>query len=326
MQALLELKCIPSGMELFPAADDDQWTFIRRVIDDCDYYVLLLGGRYGSISPQTGKSYTHMEYEYAIDKGKPVAAFIHENPDTLPLNLSEETDEGRKQLREFRKQVQTKMCRKWANADQLGAVVSRSITQLINQKPATGWVRADRVADESAAQEIARLRRDIEKLEEERDKLKATALNPGELQQGREYVDIRFSYSEIEFEEEGAMDIEDDERPTYWKNKTTTIGTNWEDIITTLAPIIPRPTSEGDVRNAINRVLYRRRPSWERPHIRNLRILEDYFQIIKVQLRALGFVEVTHSSEFPFAEYWQLTEKGDAYVLQTMAAKKRSEQ
>ncbi len=26
MQALLELDCIPVGMELFPAADDDQWT------------------------------------------------------------------------------------------------------------------------------------------------------------------------------------------------------------------------------------------------------------------------------------------------------------
>ena len=30
MQALLELFCIPVGMELFPAADDDQWTLIKR--------------------------------------------------------------------------------------------------------------------------------------------------------------------------------------------------------------------------------------------------------------------------------------------------------
>ena len=26
MQALLELDCIPAGMELFPAANEDQWT------------------------------------------------------------------------------------------------------------------------------------------------------------------------------------------------------------------------------------------------------------------------------------------------------------
>jgi len=29
-------KGIPSGMELFPAADEEQWAFIKRVIDDCD--------------------------------------------------------------------------------------------------------------------------------------------------------------------------------------------------------------------------------------------------------------------------------------------------
>jgi hypothetical protein len=38
MHALLEQECIPSGMELFPAASEDQWTLIKEVIDDCDYY------------------------------------------------------------------------------------------------------------------------------------------------------------------------------------------------------------------------------------------------------------------------------------------------
>ena len=57
MQALLELDCIPSGMELFPAANEDQWTLIKKVIDDCDYYMVILGGRYGSIGP-SGHSYT----------------------------------------------------------------------------------------------------------------------------------------------------------------------------------------------------------------------------------------------------------------------------
>jgi len=40
IQTLLELDCIPAGMELFPAADEEQWQFIRRVIDDCDYYIV----------------------------------------------------------------------------------------------------------------------------------------------------------------------------------------------------------------------------------------------------------------------------------------------
>ncbi len=63
MHALLELDCMPSGMELFPAANETQWNLIKKVIDDCDYYVLILGGRYGSIGPE-GISYTEMEYRY----------------------------------------------------------------------------------------------------------------------------------------------------------------------------------------------------------------------------------------------------------------------
>ncbi|TMS68234.1 DUF4062 domain-containing protein, partial [Pseudoalteromonas sp. S1691] len=70
MNALLELDCIPSGMELFPAADEDQWSLIQGVIDECDYYILILGGRYGSVS-NNGVGYTEMEYQYALETNKP---------------------------------------------------------------------------------------------------------------------------------------------------------------------------------------------------------------------------------------------------------------
>src|SRR3954453_20031505 len=79
MQALLELDCIPAGMELFPAANDDQWTLIKNVIDDCDYYVVVIAGRYGSLSAE-GISYTEMEYRYALEKSKPIIAFLHKDP------------------------------------------------------------------------------------------------------------------------------------------------------------------------------------------------------------------------------------------------------
>ena len=49
MQALLELDCIPAGMELFPAMDEEQFEFIKSIIDDCDYYILIVGARYGSM-------------------------------------------------------------------------------------------------------------------------------------------------------------------------------------------------------------------------------------------------------------------------------------
>ena len=35
-------------MELFPAASEEELSFIKRVIDDCDYYLLIVAGGYGS--------------------------------------------------------------------------------------------------------------------------------------------------------------------------------------------------------------------------------------------------------------------------------------
>jgi len=82
MQALLELDCIPSGIELFSAANEDQWNLIQGIIDDCDYYVVIIGGRYGSIGP-TDISYTQLEYEYAVRQNKPIIAFVHKDPESL---------------------------------------------------------------------------------------------------------------------------------------------------------------------------------------------------------------------------------------------------
>lgn len=62
IQTLMEMDCIPAGMELFPAADEEQWEFIKKVIDDCDYYLLIVGGRYGSLSDD-GLSFTEKEFD-----------------------------------------------------------------------------------------------------------------------------------------------------------------------------------------------------------------------------------------------------------------------
>src|SRR5512142_1703025 len=91
IHALLELDCIPAGMELFPAADEDAWTLIKEVIDGCDYYVLILAGKYGSTNPD-GIGYTEMEFDYAVSIGKPVIAFLHENPESLSAANSEKTE------------------------------------------------------------------------------------------------------------------------------------------------------------------------------------------------------------------------------------------
>ena len=72
----LENNFIPVGMEQFHAAPTSQWNVITKMIDECDFYLLVIGARYGSIDEETGISYTEKEYNYAKTKGLPVLVLI----------------------------------------------------------------------------------------------------------------------------------------------------------------------------------------------------------------------------------------------------------
>ncbi|MCV5233546.1 DUF4062 domain-containing protein, partial [Escherichia coli] len=49
VSAILKAGHIPAGMELFTSGDQSQMDTIRRWIDESDVYMLILGGRYGSV-------------------------------------------------------------------------------------------------------------------------------------------------------------------------------------------------------------------------------------------------------------------------------------
>jgi nucleoside 2-deoxyribosyltransferase len=151
IQALLEMDCIPAGMELFPAANDDQWTLIKKVIDDCDYYIVIVAGRYGSLHPTSEISYTEMEYNYAIEQGKPVIGLLHKSPNAISEEKTEKSEAGRNKLENFREIVERKTCRYWTNASELKSQVFSSLFKTIKSHPAIGWVKADLIQDETAS-------------------------------------------------------------------------------------------------------------------------------------------------------------------------------
>lgn len=153
IHALLELDCIPAGMELFPAADEDAWSLIKEVINGCDYYVLILAGKYGSVGP-SGLGYTEMEFNYAISIGKPVICFLHSDISTLSSGNTERTEDLQKKLGGFREKAQKKHCKYWNNAEDLGGKVSRGLVQLRKQHPSAGWVPGKYALTEMLLQEL----------------------------------------------------------------------------------------------------------------------------------------------------------------------------
>jgi hypothetical protein len=244
MQALLELDCIPAGMELFPAANEDQWTLIKKVIDDCDYYLVIIAGRYGTIGPN-GQSYTEMEYRYALDAGKPVIGFVHKNPGALPANRCEAAPDARERLDRFVALVQNKMCRFWDSPADLGSQVSRSLVKLMKSHPAVGWVRSDLVPDESAAEEILHLKKQIETLQGKLDVVRTQAPEgTAGLAQGSDIFELRFTFHAC--------------KPDSILSRTpyrSSADVTWNEIFAIVSPLMIDEAREPQIRSALSRLV-----------------------------------------------------------------------
>lgn len=163
-EALSKAGNVPEGMEIFPASSQKQLDFIKRVIDRCDYYVLILAGRYGSVTTD-GTSYTQLEYDYAISKGLPTLAFLHASPDEIAVNKTDNDTTKASKLASFRNRVeQSSLVDYWTAADQLATKVVAAIAQEISSNPGVGWIRADRAASADVLNEINELRKENNEL------------------------------------------------------------------------------------------------------------------------------------------------------------------
>lgn len=178
IQTLMEMDCIPAGMELFPAADEEQWEFIKKVINDCDYYLLIIGGRYGSLSEE-GISYTEMEFDYAVGIGLRVIALVHGDPKSIPFGKTDASEELQAKLSAFREKVTTdRLVRFWEAEADLPGLVALSLSKTIKAYPSEGWVRANKIATDSVLNDLAKLNQENKTLREKVSKASKVESTP----------------------------------------------------------------------------------------------------------------------------------------------------
>lgn len=315
MQALLELDCMPSGMELFPAANDDQWTLIKKVIDDCDYYIVVIGGCYGSLGAE-GLSYTEMEYRYALESGKPIIAFLHKDPGALPAKHTEGTQEGKEKLESFREFAQQKMVKFWNTPADLGSVVSRSLVLLIKNNPGIGWVKADLVPDENLTKELLRQKQRIEELETSLISARTQAPDGTEkLAQGDDTFKFEYTCKD------GWHNISDN-------NYTGTLTTTWNNIFSFISPLLINEVRESELKYGLNNFVKNESTEWlskqkefKDKKLDSFTINDVDFHTIKIQLRALGLItkSIKPRSVKDTSAYWTL---GDSVMTKMRAIKK----
>ncbi len=149
VQAVLSSANIPAGMELFSAGNTTQWELITKWIDESDMYVLLLGGRYGSIEPKSQLSYTELEYNYAVEKKKNLFALVLDDEYLKAKQKSTDTvileNENIEKHELFKKKVLSNISAFCKNRDQIEVETLKSILHFQENGPENmkGWIPAN---------------------------------------------------------------------------------------------------------------------------------------------------------------------------------------
>lgn len=173
VEAILDAGHIPAGMELFKAGKSQMKT-ICKWIDESDVYMLILGGRYGSIEEESGLSYTELEYRYALSKNMPVFAIVLDDS----FLSSKVTSLGMDAVFEtinidnydiFKKAVKSNIVKFVNNTDQIISVIHSHLHEILSDSEyhLVGWVRNDIMNEQCNL-----LLKTIDKLKQSKKRLK----------------------------------------------------------------------------------------------------------------------------------------------------------
>lgn len=357
IQTLLEADCIPSGMELFPASDSEKWELIKGVIDLCDYYVVIVGGRYGSVDDVEQLSYTEMEFDYAVKTRKPVMGFLHGDPGKLPGEKLDLDKELREKLDAFRGKIERKMVKYWHEPGDLPGQVALAIMQIRKSHPAVGWIRASEAMTPAVRAELAELRAKVRELSadlHEEQRQNASAVDPADLVQGDEAAELD---CRLEFHWQWRIDA-GDARQSNRSHGRWTVHPTWNDVLKHLGPELMDEASEEHLRERLSALCFRLakddlikaddteedadaaegtddatadesgddEPETDRRvgRIYDVEVSIESFNDVKVQFSALALIEkgAKRRPASDTSTYWRLTDRGHQQLLRLRAIRK----
>ena len=234
LQAILECKAFPAGMELFPSADDEQFDFIKSEIDSSDYYLVIVAGRYGSRADD-GYSFTEKEFDYAIAQGKPILVFLVKDLSGLPVIKCEPDDEGRARLQQFREKARkSRLVKYYDNSDELKSQVLQSLNYQFRVNPKRGWVPAGQSKREDL-EEIRNLLNKVISLEAENVELRSQRKDAtARLGQGEDPVCWAIDVTELTVSAESVMN--DSATEVQFPLSEAQLDTSWDQLLHALYP------------------------------------------------------------------------------------------
>jgi hypothetical protein len=136
-QQLLSAGYFPAGMELWPTDSNSLSEVIKREIRDSDYYIIIVGERYGTLSPDGIRSYTEMEYDFAKEIGKSILVFFYRDPAENHKQL-----EYGGQLEAFKQKLSSNHSPGYCEHTDLLSNIVVGLNSAKNRNPQRGWIKA----------------------------------------------------------------------------------------------------------------------------------------------------------------------------------------
>ncbi|MGN0030630.1 MAG: DUF4062 domain-containing protein [Candidatus Gastranaerophilaceae bacterium] len=307
IEQILNMGHLPVGMELFVASDDEQFEYIKRIINNCDYYVLILGGCYGTISKNTGISYTEMEYNYAIEKNIPILIFPYENIKKLQKTKK---DEDLSNIQNFVNKVsENRLHKTWKNKDDLCLKVINSLYNAFEEKPQQGWIRPDEYDNSVLLHEINELRKCNSELEKKVSEYKKQLVpKVSDIADMDELFPLHYSYTM---------------RESSSSYSNSLVDVTWNQLFSYIGPKLISPISAGMLQYMYDTKFINKITS--KYHSKTY-IDEDDANIIKVQFIAQGLINAysSQSTKGGLSEFIQLTQKGKSYLQQIKTIKTKN--
>lgn len=302
-------------MEAFLATNESQWEVIKKVIDECDYYILIIGGRYGTTTKE-GISYTEKEFNYAKSISVPALCFVHGEPDNIAASKSEGDQAGRDRLTAFRNRVmEDHPVRKWTNAYELGGLVSRSLSRAIKVNPRPGWMRNTGTSNLELLEKINFLTTENAQLKSARDTIQPNNEMDDDLQKGDDTFELSGSATIID--KEGIVGRQTKE----WKSTAS-----WDDVFADFGPLLINETTETRIREMLARFIgWSNSIDFTKFNATNRTISSETFASVIIQFRALGLID-KGTRKRPVTDkenYWSLTPRGESHLVKLLA-KRRS--
>jgi hypothetical protein len=316
MEAILALNCFPAGMEMFPASDIEQFEYIKTIIDQSDYYVLIIAGRYGSVA-EDGISFTEKEYDYAKSKGIPILAFIKKDIISIPVGKTDEDPVKKEKLAKFREKALDKRLGKlWNSSEELKYLLHTSLSNEFKIHPRRGWIQGDIENSEILLRQLNDLRVENGNLKKEMEIIKVKVnqdyendickINTSNLAQGDSEYAIHYI---LTYDTDDAEDIV--------VNKILSL--TWNDIFYGVGLKLMSDMRYKSLENILNEVIFKEilsrfdYPSNADLELAKVEIDEIDYTTITLQLTHLDLIDRNSRSDF-----YVLTDKGKKIIVDNL--------